>query len=98
MLSYARIRTQLTTPQQIAGQRHPGRTIEWRKIYQMTKAVPYDEGASDNAPVAGNPGEDICFLALLLGDNDAVKVGRSFSLATRFNIENGAIYFLYKVV
>ena len=64
----------------------------------MTKAVPYDEEASDDAAVVGTSGEDICFLALLLSDKDAVKVGRSFSLATRFNIENGAIYFVYKAV
>jgi hypothetical protein len=64
----------------------------------MTKAVPYDEGAPDNETVVDNPGEGICFLALLLGEKHAAKVGRSFSLATRFNIENGAIYFVYKVV
>ena len=64
----------------------------------MTKALPYDEGTPDNGAVIDNAGENICFLALLLGEEETAKVGLSFSLATRFNIENGAIYLVYKVV
>jgi hypothetical protein len=64
----------------------------------MTKAIPYDETTSNNATTVDNLGENIFFLALLLGEKEMDKVGRSFSLATRFNIEDGAIYLGYKVL
>jgi hypothetical protein len=64
----------------------------------MVEALPYDETAPNHATVVDHTGENICFLALLLGEKEAEKVGQSFSLATRFNIENGAIYLGYKVI
>jgi hypothetical protein len=72
-------------------------------IYQMVEALPYDEAtpgeaAPDDSTLIDNTAGNICFLALLLEGKAADKVGRSFSLATRFNIENGAIYLGYKVI
>lgn len=67
-------------------------------IYRMVEALPYDEPTPDDTTVIDNTEGNICFLALLLGEKAADKVGRSFSLATRFNIEGGAIYLAYKVV
>jgi hypothetical protein len=84
----------------MAGVRHPGRTLEWLKIYQMVQALPYHERIPDSGAVIDDTGENIFFLALLLGEEEADKVGQSFRLAsrTRFNIEDGAIYLAYKVV
>lgn len=67
-------------------------------IYHMVEALPYDEAAPDDATVTDDTGGNICFLALRLGEEAADKVGLSFNLATRFNIEGGAIYLAYKVI
>jgi len=66
----------------------------------MIQALPYHEMIPENDAVINDTGENICFLALLLGEQEADKVGLSFRVATRtrFNIEDGAIYLAYKVV
>jgi len=66
----------------------------------MVQALPYHERTTDNDNHIDDTEENIFFLALLLGEEQADKVGWSFRLAssTRFNIEEGAIYLAYKVV
>lgn len=66
-------------------------------IYRMIEPLPYDETNADDATVIDNTKGNICCLALLLGEKAADKVGRSFNLATRFNIEGGAIYLAYRL-
>lgn len=85
------------------GALHPGGTLEWLKIFVMAQDVPHDEDfpQDDTAPsneiAAGDRREDIWLLALHVGEKDKDKIGRSFSLKRRFNVEKGAIYLVYKV-
>lgn len=85
------------------GTLHPGRTLEWLKIFVMARDVPHDEDFPRNVTTpsnmaAGSDGrEDIWLLALYIGEKDRDKIGRSFSLGRKFNVEKGAIYLVYKV-
>lgn len=42
-------------------------------------------------------GEGAWFLALYVGEQDKVRIGRSFSLLKRFNVEKFDIFLGYKV-
>lgn len=85
------------------GTLHPGRKLQWLKIFVMARDVPHDEDfphnetTPSNETVGGDGREDIWLLALYIGEKDNDKIGRSFSLRRRFNVKKGAIYLVYKV-
>lgn len=84
---------------QIFPQRHPNRELEWvKKIFVAAKAIPYNESSIRGEMVSDDKREGAWFLALYAGNQDKNKIGQSFALSRRFNVEKLDIFLGYKVL
>jgi hypothetical protein len=77
-------------------ERHPNGEIEWRRVFVIIKDVK-EVASNDASGIASYQTEDVWFLAIASGKGDEDKIGRSFSLHTKFPVVEGDYFVAYKI-
>jgi hypothetical protein len=83
---------------QVFKERHPGGKLEWVKVFVSVQDIPYDDENASREMVTNDKREGAWFLALSVGEQARGKIGSSFSLLKRFNVEKFDTYLGYKVL
>jgi hypothetical protein len=78
-------------------ERHPGGKLDWVKVFVSVQDIPYDDQNASSEIANNDKREGAWFLALAVGEQGRGKIGCSFSLRKRFNVEKFDTYLGYKV-
>lgn len=84
-------------PLQELKERHSGGKLHKLDICVSTRTIKHDKEAVGRMEPFGGNRKEVWLLALFVDDEETDKLGRSFSLGTRFNLVEDEIYISYKV-
>lgn len=79
-------------------ERHSGGKFQKLEIFVSTMTIKHDKAKISNVHVSENKRKVVWLLALFVDTEEKDKIGRSFSLGTRFNIVEGEIFLGFEVV
>lgn len=79
-------------------ERHIGGELHSLEILVATKTIRHDKAKISNTSPSQPARKDIWLLAIFVDEAEKEKVGRSFSLNTRFDIVEGEIFISFEMV